>query len=180
MNKITRFFLSSLAILTLAGCASTQEEPELLLPFPQASADPGNEVLTSAIKEFLAETDAPNSSHYEFSRMDLDNDGRRDALILFNNPYGYWCGQHGCTMLVMRAHNDSFQLVNAVQPIRTPLYISDNNTNGWKDLIVRVSGRQQDSKDVAMRFDGRKYPSSPDNLPPHERLAFNEGVRVFP
>ncbi len=178
----TRLFLAFFAILALAGCASTVPENDPLTPFPEAALDPDDEVLASAVQEFLLTTEAPNASHYEYSRTDLDNDGRRDALVLLNNPYGYWCGQHGCTMLVLRAHNNSFELVNAVQPIRTPLYISDSQTNGWKDLIVRVSGRQSEAKDVAMQYNGERYPLSPDGLPPYEQLAMNEGLglRIFP
>lgn len=176
----TRLFLAFFAILALAGCASATLESEPLTPFPEAALDPDDEVLAGAVQEFLLSTEAPNASQYEFSRTDLDNDGRRDALVLLNNPYGYWCGQHGCTMLVLRAHNDSFELVNAVQPIRTPLYVGNSETNGWKDLIVRVSGRQSEAKDVAMQYDGEHYPSSPASLPPHERVALNEGLRVFP
>ena len=40
---------------------------------------------------------------YDFRRVDLNGDGKRDALVLFTNPYGYWCGDNGCSMLVMKA-----------------------------------------------------------------------------
>jgi hypothetical protein len=75
----------------------------------------------------------------------------------FKNPYGYWCDTHGCTMLVMRAGNDKFELVNAIQPVRAPLYVSNTESNGWKDIIVRVTGRWDESKDVAMTYNGAQY-----------------------
>ncbi len=72
----TRLFLAFFAILTLAGCTSTAPEDGPLTPFPEAALDPGDEVLAGAVQEFLLTTEAPNASQYEFSRMDLDDDGR--------------------------------------------------------------------------------------------------------
>ncbi|GJL85296.1 MAG: hypothetical protein DHS20C02_10710 [Micavibrio sp.] len=144
-------------------------------------ASPGNEVLVRAIKDYLAATNNPVSSQYNFSRQDLNGDGLEDALVLFKNPYGHWCSQHGCTMLVMKAHRGHFTVVNAIQPVRTPLYVSMIKTNGWKDLIILVSGRQESTKNVAMRFDGRKYPADPSSLPAYPvRYIRNLGMKIFP
>lgn len=123
------------------------------------------------VNTFLVEMGAPVASTYEFNRIDLDKDGLRDALVLLKSPYGYWCGMHGCALLVLQAENDNFQLVNAVQPIRTPLYISSQETNGWKDLVVRVSGRWDTAKDVALKFNGTQYPADPSTLPPDFEIA---------
>jgi hypothetical protein len=159
-------------LLLLASCAS---EPKMarapLIPVPSGPIDPPDAVLRAGVADFLSQSQAPAASGYEFSRVDLDADGRRDALVLFNAPYGYWCDRNGCTMLVLKAGDDRFTLVNAIQPIRAPLYISDSQSNGWKDLIVRVSGRWDPAKDVEMAFNGHEYPSNPDELPPSYPLA---------
>ena len=55
-------------------------------------------------------------------------------------------------MLVMKAHNNGFTLVNSIQPVREPIYISRTKNNGWNNIIVRVSGRWEKAKDVAFRF----------------------------
>lgn len=149
------------------------------MPPPQAPVDPNDDRMREAVQSFLIHTKAPVSSRYEFQRVDLDADGLRDALVLLKTPYGYWCGMHGCALLVFKAGDDKFTLVNAVQPIREPLYISDRKTNGWKDLIVRVSGRWDRAKNVALKFNGYQYPNDPSNLPSDLRFAYYDNARVF-
>ena len=171
-----------LACVWITGCAGPRAanyQVQALTPAPEKPIDPPDIYVVKAIEKFLKDSEAPQASRYEFSRFDLDADGRRDALVLFKNPYGYWCGMHGCTMLVLKAHNKSFELVNGIQPIREPLYVSDNETNGWKDLVVRVSGRWDKSKDVALRYDGKNYPNNPSNLPAYLRYASQDRVKIF-
>ncbi len=141
--------------------------------------DPDDKVLIKAISQFLETTKAPAASTYNFVRTDLNEDGRRDALVLFKTPFGYWCGTHGCTMLVLRAHNDYFSLVNAIQPVREPVYISTVKSHGWKNLIVRVSGRWDKAKDVVMVHNGQKYPDNPSNLPPFNKNNGSDYLRVL-
>lgn len=176
-------FASILVILTstllLTACGTCCREEASLTPPPVESADPDDSVMREAVTAFLAETDAPVSSMYEYRRVDLDGDKRRDALVLFKNPYGFWCDLHGCTMLVLKAGDDKFTLVNAIQPVRAPLYISEAGTNGWKSLIVRVTGRWDESKDVAMMFDGNQYPDNPAALPAYMRFASAGETAVF-
>jgi hypothetical protein len=82
-------------------------------------------------------------------------------------------------MLVFKAYDDHFTLVNAIQPLREPLYIDDLETKGWKNMAVRVSGRWDDAKDVVLQFDGRTYPSNPADLPPYPLDMRTASVRLF-
>lgn len=141
--------------------------------------DPSDKILAQSVKKILKEGGAPLASNYQFARYDLDQDGRRDAVVLFQTPHGYWCDMYGCTMLVLKASNYDFDLVNSIQPVRGPLLISQSQSNGWSDLITRVSGRWDDAKDVAMMFNGETYPQNPVILPPHAKGPRSEYVRVF-
>lgn len=182
MGGLKRYML----ILALGGflsaCTGTPE-PHVpvssLTPLPAGIVDPADDVLKGAVTAFLRETGAPVSSLYKYRRFDLNNDGRRDALVVFQNPYGYWCGIYGCTMLVMRAENEDFKLVNAVQTVREPVFAGRQTTNGWKDIIIHVSGRWQKTKDVALQFNGMSYPAHPSELPEYLRLASNDDVPLF-
>lgn len=182
LDAMKSSWLGNLLILTttllLAACGHggcCQREASLT---PMETADLDDSVMRGSVTAFLQETGAPVSSLYEFKRIDLDRDGRRDALVLFKNPYGYWCDTHGCTMLVMRAGSDKFELVNAIQPVRAPLYVSNTESNGWKDIIVRVTGRWDESKDVAMTYNGAQYADNPSTMPPY-LLASNTAQPVF-
>ena len=184
MHRFLKFTTILIMTVLLSACASQEGHvlagrDELLLPLPPDPIDPDDVQVRQAINAFLEESGGPVFSKYAFHRVDLNNDKRRDALVLFRNPYGYWCDRNGCTMLVMKAHDDHFTLVNAVQPVRGPVYVSDTERNGWKTLITRVSGRWSKAKDVALQFDGKAYPKTPDSLPPYLRLAYNGEQRVF-
>ena len=174
-SQLPAFLLLCAVLLLVTGCSSDN--------VPAVSASPPQDLPDSVMREsvmaFLNDTGAPVSSLYEYSRIDLDNDGRRDAFILFKNPYGYWCGQNGCTMLVMHAEKNRFELVNAIQPVRGPLYVSDSTSHGWKTLVIPITGRWSESKDVAMMYDGTRYPGSPDAMPPYTRLTRAAETRVF-
>lgn len=169
-----------LSILSLTACSSTSDVATLpLVPMLAEPVDPDDSVMRESVTAFLQETGAPIASMYEFRRVDLDKDGRRDALVLFKNPYGYWCDTHGCTMLVLKADNEKFELVNAIQPVRAPLYVSENKTNGWNDIIINVTGRWSESKHVAMMYNGKNYPDNPDTLPAYIRVASAGSQRLF-
>jgi hypothetical protein len=175
MYHLTKIILvlGALGILTGCGGGGYSNRVVLELPADAAPADPSDEYLVRDIQKFLASSGAPAHSIYSFRRYDLNDDGLRDALVILQNPYGYWCGLYGCSMLVMQAEEDSFKLVNAVQPVREPLYVSEGKTNGWKDLIIHVSGRWSETKDVALQFDGSAYPANPSDLPAYLMLASN-------
>lgn len=161
--------LNLMVLIILSSCSFGKneglKEPHLT-PMPPAVVDPSDLVLKQSLLEIFKETKGPLNSTYVYKRIDLDDDGRRDALILMKTPYGFWCGTHGCTMLILKAHNDVFALINAIQTVRPPIFISQQKTNGWKNIILRVSGRSTKAKDVALEFDEHAYPKYPDTIPP--------------
>jgi hypothetical protein len=169
----------------VAGCTSADyasEEP--LTPLPQLSYfnDPDNEQFMDAVNEYIKAEKAPENTRYEFTRIDLDNDGRREGIVMMKTPHQYWCNFDGCKMVVFKAHNDQFELISEISPVRGPLVVSNHKTNGWNDLIVSVSGRMNASiKEVALKYDGSSYPLQPA-FQPAVKYAYNSsgGVRIFP
>ena len=184
MSMRTRPFFTALIFglcLALGACSTPQKQHEysqLLVPLPQVK-DPSDAYLRAAVKETLKKTGGPVSSSYDFKRHDLNGDGRRDALVFLKTPYGYWCNIYGCTMLVFEAHNDHFTFVNHVQPVREPIFISQDKSNGWQDLILRVSGRWDEAKDVILSFNGHAYPQNPESQPARFRVASKDDIRLF-
>lgn len=181
-----RFFLIlsilGTSLIILSACAAgpaDDDQSGFLTPVPPKTPDPTNKALHAAVESFLRAGNAPIASSYVYSRVDLNNDRRRDAIVMFKTPYGYWCGTHGCSMLIFRALDDRFTLMNAVQPIREPVYVGPTNTKGWRDIVVRVSGRSDKAKNVTLRFDGRKYPNNPTNLAPLLRFDDTGYLRLF-
>jgi len=148
----------------------------------EGHSEPSDEALQEAITHYLQKNTDPIASRYEYTRIDLNGDGKRDALVRMKTPYGHWCGEYGCSMIIFAAHKDAFTPVNKVHPVRPPLYISTITSHNWHDLIIHVSGRPapEKAKNVALRFDGIQYPSTPENLPAYTQLSKNENIKVFP
>ncbi len=177
------------ASILLAGCSSVPEETcifspdpvEPLRPFPyEETRDLDDSILSDSVQRLVNNIKGPAHSRFDYTRIDLDGDGNRDALVYMKAPYSRWCGQHGCTLFVMKAGLESFENISEVQPIRPPLIVSKNTTNGWKDIMVRVDGRWSKTKNVALQFNGHRYPSDPAKQPPVYKLVSVEGIRVFP
>lgn len=174
--------------VTLAACG--KDAPEVvampMLPMPVSSVphDPDNEALAKAIMAYVGESKGPANSQYEFTRIDLDGDSRREGIVMMKNPHQFWCGIYGCRMAVFRAHNDGFAFMSEISPVRGPLTVSETRTNGWRDLLVMIDGRTGwDRKQVAVQFDGTTYPAQPAFLPAmvaSNMTSAGQGVRIFP
>ena len=184
-----RFLFYAMAVICMAlvsGCASQKKiaDDEPLTPMITLPAfhDPDNGQFMDAVAAYIHGKDAPDNTRFEFTRLDLDNDGRREGIVLLKSPHQYWCDLNGCSMVVFKAGDNGFTPMSTVFPVRGPLTVSSHTTNGWKDIIVRVSGRMYaDTKDVALQFNGKSYPPQPAFQPP-VRYAYNDigGVRIFP
>lgn len=183
--RIPGFLFLSLFILSACTADGTLHHAagNGLTPLPQEKTvtDPSDSVFLTALKEHLQTYNAPSYSQYEFSRIDLDDDGRRDAIAFLTTPYHYWCSKDGCTILIFKAKNDSFKMLSQITPVQNPVLVSDHSSYGWKDLIVRVPGTtlNHESKDVILHFNGKGYPSRPYLEPPLYTAYSRKGITLF-
>ncbi|MCB1783290.1 MAG: hypothetical protein KDI13_04785 [Alphaproteobacteria bacterium] len=167
----------------VSGCASDRPRPAYEPKSPAMASEPiepqeGD--LDLAISGYLGAHHAPLFSRYEYTRLDLNGDGLRDALVYMKTPFGHWCGDHGCTVLVFAAKDGGFTSAGAISPVRAPFYVSKLTSQGWRDLVVRVAGREERAKDVVLQFDGQSYPLDPGPLPPYLNFSALEKTKVFP
>ena len=168
--------LPVLLCLMLSACGGNQQTG--LTPLPDRN-DPKDEQLFEAIREFLAVREAPPNSGYDYVRVDLDGDGRREGLVLFQLPHTYWCGWDGCGLVVFRAHQDHFTPMSVINSVRGPIYVSSTGNAGWRDIIIRTSGTNMRDKNVVMQFNGRGYPTSPLLAPTLERPLSSKTESFF-
>ncbi|MFA5591866.1 MAG: hypothetical protein WC989_00945 [Micavibrio sp.] len=182
-NRLKLAALAALALPSLAACSGTARE-EVPVYYAQESAapvDPSDGALHAAIQHYLESRGGPKNSQYQYTRMDLNGDGLREGLVLFNLPHSYWCGWSGCTLAVFGAGDDNFMLVSETSRIRGPLFIGGSATNGWEDIAVRLTGTDHPDRNIVLRFDGQSYPENPLNAAPVPfDLAALGGTRVFP
>ncbi len=154
-----------------------------LLPLPDEIAvhDPDDGLFMDSVTSWLHSQKASSNSQYEFTRVDLDGDGRRDGIVLLQRPHQEWCMEYGCTMYIFKAHDEGFSYLSEISPIRGPLVVSEARTNGWRDIIANVSGRSADAKNVALKFDGASYPAQPAMQPAvMMNVSDSAGIKIFP
>lgn len=186
MKYSIRYYLFSISSLLLNGCSSNahlahkQITPLLPIIEQEQRVNLDNRHVTAAVNDYLKHRQGPLFSQYNFMRTDLDQDGWQDALIYLTAPYGQWCNKNGCTVLVLHAQKDGFTITGEIYPIRPPFYISDTFSNGWRNIIVHVSGRTEKAKDIILRFDGTKYPRNPENIPTGNKKLHPHHTSVFP
>ena len=122
-TRIYRTALLSLLVITLSACAGSKnkeiQQDTRLTPIPATKAvnDPSNSIFMNAIANYVAAKKAPNNSRYEFTRIDLNGDGRREGIVLMKSPHKYWCEEYGCYMAVFEAHNSGFTLLSEITPV---------------------------------------------------------------
>jgi len=182
-TKLILAAIAALALPSLTACGGVEKE-ELAYTAPdmfKAPGDPSDTKLQASIAKFLADRQGPANSQYEYTRADLNNDGLREAVVIFNLPHSYWCGWSGCTMAVFQAGDNTFQLVSETTRIRGPIQIADTATDGWRDIGIRLTGTSNYDKNVLLQYNGVGYPENPmDAAEAPFDLALLGGSRVLP
>lgn len=127
---------------------------------------PSDEVLKENVAQYVAANNRPASTSYKHARTDLNGDGLLDAIVYFHLPHQIWCGWDGCSMAIFQAQRTSFTPIASMSGIRGPIFVLNKSTNGWRDIIVRISGTKGiRDRNVLFAFDGRSYPRHPMTAP---------------
>ena len=98
--------------------------------------------------------------YYFYNRVDLDGDGEPETLVYLVN-HGQ-CNFDGCHLLVMKKKGTQYAAVSNITPSWSPVFVSSESTNGWKDLIVPSEAGYY----TVLRFDGKAYPRDATMQPP--------------
>jgi hypothetical protein len=99
-------------------------------------------------------------TRYQAASVDLNDDGSPEMIVLANDRE--YCGSGGCTLFVLTPAADSYRIVTRMTVTRPPVRVLSTSSRGWQDLAVRVAGGGSlQPYDVALRFDGRSYPTNP-------------------
>lgn len=163
--------------LIVSACGSSKQSG--MTPLPD-SRDPKDELLFEAASKYIASQNAPTHSAYDYERVDLNGDGLREGIVLFNLPHRYWCGWDGCGMVVFKANTKGFTPMATMSGVRGPIYVDNTGNMGWRDIIIRTSGTKLRDKNVVMRYNGKSYPNSPMLVPTYKgKISQFKGDRLF-
>lgn len=115
--------------------------------------------------------------HFFHAGVDLNGDGQREIVVYAYGPM--LCGTGGCDTVVLEPAGDGFRVVSEISVTRPPVRVLPGTTNGWHDLLVRVSGGGlPEGYDAELRFDGTTYPDNP-TVPPAEPATDTEGAQTL-
>lgn len=89
---------------------------------------------------------------YLHSRVDLNGDGEKDAIVWVNDL----CGTSGCQISFYRKSKEKFERIYDEQGW-TPIVLLDSKTNGWKDLAYQIAGGGVEPHYEILQFDGKSY-----------------------
>ncbi|MEM8833823.1 MAG: hypothetical protein AAGB32_04705 [Pseudomonadota bacterium] len=160
-----RYFMI-FSLLVLAACGGSSSSDRGMTPLPsKAFTGPPDEVLFDAVAKYVAANGRPAQTTYKHKRIDLNNDGLLDGIVYIDLPHQVWCGWDGCSMAVFQAGQKDFRAVAGMSGIRGPVYVLDTTTNGWRDIVVRISGMKVRDKNVLFAHNGVTYPQHPMNAP---------------
>ena len=179
-----RFSLFLSLLFFLSACGGSEHQMAQLTPMagPMGVIDePADSVLFTKIDNYLIDQSGPRNARYDYARIDLNGDNRRDALVLFKLPHRYWCGWGGCTMAIFEARGDGFILRSEMTDVRGPIMVSHHTTQNWRDIIFRLSGVNMPDRNVVMAFNNGAYPVNPEGAATFNgRLIDINGERLFP
>lgn len=90
--------------------------------------------------------------------VDLNNDGTSEIFIYLKD--WYFCNINGCKAFVLKESNGKFEVIGNFTGVSYPIIISNKKTNGYKDLILYISGVGIENGYRVAKFNGEKYPEN--------------------
>ncbi|TMU84926.1 hypothetical protein FGG79_13550 [Bacillus sp. BHET2] len=100
---------------------------------------------------------------YYYNQIDLNDDNQPETFVyLVGIPT---CGSGGCSGALFTKENSEYKLLTTFSLVRTPIIVQNEKTNGWKNIIMYVSGGGIKGGYKQLRFDGKTYPSNPSVQP---------------
>lgn len=141
--------------------------PRASAPPADAAPAPGRTILRGATVEqamaqFLAHDRGAKDVRHVVERIDLNGDGKDDALVLLQSRRH--CSARGCTLLVFERVGDAFELHSRLLLGRTPLIAAESHTGGWRDLVAPMTSPTAGMRLMVVKHTTRGYPDDPAQL----------------
>lgn len=120
-----------------------------------------NPKVDRALRDYFAinKTD-PAGTRYRWLTYDLNGDGNEELITQLD-----WCGSGGCTLLIFENHEDNWRFNSRMTLVNTPINLGVNSSEGWRDLVLFVSGGGATPNQHIMEYTGVSYPLNPSTAP---------------
>jgi len=128
------------------------------------------------VKAFDLEQDEGNVRYY-YNKVDLNEDGNPEVFVYLVGSYV--CGTGGCSAAIFKKENGEYILLSKFTLVNNPVIISNRKTNGYRDIIMYVSGGGIESFFAWIKYDGMTYPSNPSIQPKVMAGTKLEGIAII-
>ncbi len=159
--------IGALLIATVAtACGANGSRTDTDAPTTSVGVEPTawpvkplvSEEIEPRLREMYADFGA--DTRYFDAAVDLNGDGKDELIVYVVGPMV--CGTGGCNTLVFTPGVSGYEMVGDIALTRPPIRVSSQSTNGWRDLVVHISGGGiQPGFDGEIPFDGTAYQSNP-------------------
>jgi len=127
-------------------------------------------------KEFDLNQDVGNVRYY-YNKVDLNEDGIPEVFVYLVGPFV--CGTGGCSGVIFKQENGEYNVLSRFSLVNNPVIISNNKTNGYKDIIMYISGGGIKSFFSRIKYDGKTYPINPSTQPKVESGTKVDGIAII-
>lgn len=108
-------------------------------------------------KEFLLNPDE-DKVNYLYNKVKLKDDDSYEILVYLEGPR--FCTEKGGTLAILEEKNNEYNVISKISNATNPIIISENKTNGYRDLIVKMIDSDKDDFRL-LKFNGNAYPLDP-------------------
>ncbi|GAA0821956.1 hypothetical protein [Clostridium tertium] len=108
-------------------------------------------------KEFLLNPDE-DKVNYLYNKVKLKDDDSYQILVYLEGPR--FCTERGGTLAILEEKNNEYNVISKISNATNPIIISENKTNGYRDLIVKMIDSDKDDFRL-LKFNGNAYPLDP-------------------
>ncbi|HET7313213.1 hypothetical protein [Salinisphaera sp.] len=92
--------------------------------------------------------------HYYSEFVDLNGDGRREAVVYVVGPSH--CAD-GCDLYVFQPQGARYAAITRIPISRAPVYALAHRSHGWRDLLVTTGSDENGADEQLMRYAGGGY-----------------------
>lgn len=144
--------LVTVAVLCAAGGPSSSEDGQ------RAGAEAS---LRASLQNYVSNRRGrpDDDTNYTAKFVDLNGDGRSEAVVLVSGQY--WCGTGGCPLWVLTPRSGSWRMVTQAPVVRAPIRLLPSRSRGWSDLsaMLRFDGTRP-LYEARLSINGRLNPTT--------------------
>lgn len=159
-------------VLLVAICVAQSQEQQ------PASPSTGEDSLKRFLQQYVREDPlyVKKAIRYFDAFVDLNGDGKNEAIVYLYDSTGTYCGSGGCRMLILVSEASSYRVVTGTTITQPPIRVLSRSSHGWRNIAMWMrGGGNLEGYEVELQFDGKAYPSNPNMAP---RLAGNVPGKV--